>query len=224
MENKGKFFRVAAVCALMLCFLPLNAQTSGRFDNKYYMSAWGALGYANLLHGNFAVPNLVPKTSAVGGVGGLLGVGFEYNHKRFILTFGAEFDYKLSNTLLKSNTGNEYFNMDVGQLIDSGTGLPVGPIGGANNPPLVGKPVVSGGMIDTEGDPFIMHYNFNKYIDTYHSMYVNIPLLMGAQFANRFYFLMGGKVGLHIQTTGYVNTAYTTLSILSKFMYKQNFL
>jgi len=211
MKNKGNFFRGAALCALMLCFLPLNAQNSGQFDNKYYMSAWGALGYANLLHGNFASPTIIPKTTAAGGVGGLLGVGFEYNYKKFILTFGAEFDYKLSNTVLTSNNHKGGFRMDIGEIVMD---------------PVTGKPIVVGGMWDTEFFPnapypsqFVMRYDFNKYVDTYHSMYVNVPLLMGAQFANRFYFLMGGKVGLHIKTIGSVNTAYKTSGIYPEFIH-----
>jgi len=230
MKNKGKFLREIVVCALILCFLPINAQYMGRFDNKYYISMWGALGYANLIHGNFAVAaDAIPKTVAVGGVGGLLGVGFEYNHKRFILTFGAEFDYKLSNTMLKSNQKptdpfnylnpkNGGFRMDVGQIIDSGTGLPIDPITGLNNQQLVGEPIVQGGLKDTEGKPFVAHYLFDKYIDTYHSMYINIPLLMGAQFANKFYFLVGGKVGLHLGTTSYANTTYRTLSTYPQYL------
>ena len=204
---------MAALCALIFCFLPLNAQILGRFDNKYYVSAWGALGYANLVHGNFFIPDVVPKISAAGGVGGLLGVGFEYNHKRFILTFGAEFDYKLSNTIFKKGT-----HMDVGKIVDSETRKEIGTIGNADNPFLVGVPEVEGGVRDTEGELFVMHYNFKRYTDTYHSMYVNIPLLMGAQFANRFYFLMGGKVGLHIETMGYVSTAYRTTATYPRFI------
>ena len=214
MKNKGKFLRLAAVCALMLCLVPLNAQK--QYDNKYYISLWGAAGYANLMHGNFAVKDIIPKTSAVGGGGGLFGVGFEYNHKNFILTFGAEFDYKLSTTKFKSNYKRDIdfldkygapedlnydFRMTVGDIVKEADGTPI----------------VSGGMIDTEGDPFVMHYLFTKYTETYHSMYVNVPLLMGAQFASGFYFLMGGKVGLHMGTTSSVNSAYKTRGSYPQF-------
>ena len=220
MKNRGKFFRVAALCALMLCFLPLNAQNTKRFDNKYYISAWGALGYANLLHGDFYVPSSlnpynsgIPHTSAVGGAGGLLGVGFEYNHKRFILTFGAEFDYKLSITKAKD------FRMEVGEIVGSISGLPVNP-NDPLDPNIDGVPIIKPGtgMIDTEGDPFAMKFNFSNYRDIYHVMYVNFPLLMGAQFANRFYFLAGGKVGLYFGRESYVNTAYNTVGTYPQFI------
>lgn len=210
MKNKGKFLRLAAFCALMLCFLPLNVNAQGgRYDNKYYMSAWGALGYANLLHGDFYVPDVIPHISATGGVGGLLGVGFEYNHKRFILTFGAEFDYKMSVTKAKP------FHMKFGEIVRNDTYAPCSP---NDILPDGVKPVVVGGLLDTEGEAFVGDFRFDNYKDTYHVMYVNFPLLMGAQFANRFYFLTGAKVGLFFGRESYVKTSYETQGIYGQFI------
>jgi len=225
MKNKGKFFRLAALCALMLCFLPLNAQvSSGRYDNKYYMSAWGALGYANLLHGDFYVDGKispvpvggmrgVPHTIAAGGVGGLIGVGFEYNYRRFILTFGAEFDYKLSVTKAKP------FTMKIGEIVVRENDGTYTPWTDPNVPHPGGlKPIVINGMVDTEGDPYVGDFRFDNYKDMYHVTYVNFPLLMGAQFANRFYFLTGAKAGLYFGRESYVNTSYETQGIYGQFI------
>lgn len=194
MENKRNFFRIAAVFALILCFLPLKAQKAQRYDNKYYMSLWGALGYANLLHN-------VPGTTPLGGVGGLFGAGFEYNHKRFILTFGAEFDYKNTTTRIKDfypeyKTGLHH---ELGEVI------------------MINDKPVAYGVLDTEGDPFVMLFDFSKYKENYHTMYVNFPLLMGGQFKT-FYFLAGGKFGLFFGRESYTKTSYRTAGDYAKFI------
>jgi hypothetical protein len=69
-------------------------------------------------------------------------------------------------------------------------------------------------MIDTEGDPLVYTYDFShdKYRENYNIGYVNVPLMFGAQFSNKMYFLLGGKFGMcmfgnailksHVKTSG----------------------
>ncbi|MDR1542943.1 MAG: hypothetical protein LBS50_00750 [Prevotellaceae bacterium] len=209
--SKGKnLIKIAILTLLIINTLTAQSQV---YQNKYYLSFWGAGGYASILHKE------VPYIQAKGGIGGLLGLGFEYNHKRFVITTGVEFDFK------RSTSKYEDFAIYVGSIIDDGTGLEV-PL--HDNPnwykdislggyPFVGQPVINTNgvhMVNEEGDPFIMKYDFHGNKDVYNAGYINIPLLMGAKFDNGFYFLVGGKFGLNMFVNGFTNAPdYSTSAI-----------
>jgi hypothetical protein len=185
MSKSKKLIKIAITTLLIISSLSAQGQV---FNNKYYLSFWGAGGYASILHRD------IPYVKAVGGAGGLLGVGFEYNHKRFVITLGAEFDFKNSTSKFPKH------DLYVGEIYDSATGLEMANPDGRPNPnlPAIGQPEMKGGFIDTEGEDFVMEYHFDKAKDVYNVGYVNIPLLMGAKFDNGFYFLLGGKFGLNM--------------------------
>lgn len=85
---------VAVLTLTLLIWSPARAQVNN------YLMAWGAVGYSSFIHN-------VPYTTPLGGGGGLLGFGYELNYKKFIMNFGAEFDFKNSTTLRNK------FQMDV---------------------------------------------------------------------------------------------------------------
>lgn len=71
---------------LLMISALLGAQTSG------YFSLWGSAGYVQMFHDIPQVQDL-PKVYSINGAGGALGLGYEFHHKSFIATTGAEFSY-----------------------------------------------------------------------------------------------------------------------------------
>ncbi|MDR3326591.1 MAG: hypothetical protein LBT04_00390 [Prevotellaceae bacterium] len=183
MNQKTKFIGVSLIVAFSFFSV---SSSYAQYLNKYYLSFWGAVGYANLLHADIGsaelgLPNIY---KSIGGPGGLLGLGFEFQHRKFLLSVGAEFDFKNSTHKI------DRLRVELGEIVI-----------GANGKHYVN--VEQGGMIDKEGDPFVMRYDFDKYRDNYSIGYVNIPLMMGARFQS-IYFLAGGKFGLNV--LGFANT------------------
>ncbi|MDR0829062.1 MAG: hypothetical protein LBN95_02995 [Prevotellaceae bacterium] len=214
MNTSKTLIKIAMVALLIINSLAAQGQA---YNNKYYLSFWGAGGYASILHRE------IPYVQAQGGPGALLGVGFEYNHNRFVITFGAEFDWK--------NSTSKYLehSIYVGKIYDSATGNLMINADGSPNPnlPAIGKPVLAGGFKDSEDpdgapgfpDKFVMKYKFDKAKDVYNVGYVNIPLLMGAKFDNGFYFLLGGKFGLNMFAKAVSSTTdYATTAIYPEFI------
>ena len=207
MRQSIKLFCVVALVALCSQTM-VNAQHA----NKYYLSFWGAGGYANLLHGNIMSNDQESLVKPLGGVGGQLGLGFEYHYRRFMLALGAEFDYKLSVHKFKP------FITQVGAIVD-GQGNEI-MFEDIDNLPSGSMPAIKGGsgMIDTEGDAFAMQYDFSKYKDVYSIGYLNIPLKFGAKFTNGLYFLMGGKFGINVLGKAKTQAAYTTTGIYPTYV------
>lgn len=179
--------------------------------NKYYLNFWGAVGYANLLHEKVGQDDL-RLVQPLGGVGGLLGLGFEYHYKRFMVNIGVEFDLKNSfhkfkpfitqvGTIVDAN-GNEIMFEDIANL-------PAG-----NTPRILNGT----GMIDTDGDHFAMRYDFRSYSDTYTIGYLNVPLMLGAKYRTGLYFLAGGKFGLHMLGIAQTKAKYTTYGLYPQYM------
>ena len=71
----------------ILFFVTSSALVAQTQETHHYINVWGAGGYATIF-------NDVPYTKASGGPGALVGFGYELSHKRFLFSFGAEFDYK----------------------------------------------------------------------------------------------------------------------------------
>ncbi len=62
----------------------------------HHIAVWGGAGYSGLVHsplsGNYGADNAgIFDSKFIGGGGGILGVGYEYKYKRFILSVGPEF-------------------------------------------------------------------------------------------------------------------------------------
>lgn len=110
-----KLGMIAIVLAALVSVMPVSAATNKKKKHKskamtadeirrynqrrfdiHNVYVWGGAGYSALLHNNGTLTDGVNykgdfSTKLVGGGGGLLGVGYEYNYKRFILSVGPEF-------------------------------------------------------------------------------------------------------------------------------------
>lgn len=101
----------ALTLAALLIALPLSAQNRNNNDNSmiarystHYITVWGGAGYSGLLNnyptanggmnGFITNPNRyngVFNSKFVGGGGGMIGFGYEWQYKRFLLNVGPEF-------------------------------------------------------------------------------------------------------------------------------------
>ena len=73
--------------------LPAASKTSGRTAHSlHHISFWGGGGYSSML-------NAYQDSRAVGGGGGLIGLGYEYRYEHFIFDVGAE--YRMFSSLDK---------------------------------------------------------------------------------------------------------------------------
>lgn len=79
----------------LLFLLPL-ALFSVSAQSKHFIDTWGGVGYSSLYHN-------IENTKVSGGVGYSLGVGYEYNSNKFILSTGTEFMHLNSTTQLNSH-------------------------------------------------------------------------------------------------------------------------
>lgn len=68
---------------LLLAALAATLTANAARNDIHYISAWGGVGYSGLV-------NSYDSTKFIGGVGGMIGVGYEYHHKRFLLNTGIE--------------------------------------------------------------------------------------------------------------------------------------
>jgi len=156
--------------------------TAQNIKPVHSLNIWGLGGYSKLFIKNSEV------VSNLGGFGGILGVGYGYKYKHFILEIGLEFDYKSS--LSKYNDSK----MQVGKFIDENTGEEI-PLGTKITSTM--RPIVQDGFTHTDGGKFVMQYNFTGLQDLYRVCYINVPLRLGGTF-NGFYFLVGPKFGLNV--------------------------
>lgn len=73
------------------------------------------------------------------------------------------------------------------------------------------------GLVDSEGDQYDGHFNFHERQDVTNVGYVNVPLLFGGQF-NKFYFLVGAKLGLSVLTSSQINSFVKATGTYDKFI------
>lgn len=126
------------------------------------LSMWGGAGYSGLV-------NKYSDNKFVGGGGGLLGVGYEWHYKRFMLAIGPEF--RLFSSMDKINQS---------PIVVPGTGTSSDP---AVSPVLVGQK---------------KYYDFRNFTENQIVGQVMLPVMLGAQFDDTgvpLYFLVGAKVG-----------------------------
>ncbi len=158
----------------LLTFTISQSVHSQRIQTRHSIAVWAASGYANMIHDvELALP--------YGGIGGLMGLGYEFNHGLFILKTGGEFDFKHVQNNLKPFR-------------------------------------VEADMYDTEGDEVLFHYQFNRCVERYDIAYANIPVLLGIQFPNLYYFLAGGKFGIHLVGQARINSNLRTYGVYPQFI------
>jgi len=90
-----------------------------RFD-IHNLSIWGGAGYSALLHANQPYTNGLNYSGDftgkwLGGGGGLLGIGYEYNYRHFLLSVGPEFRLLSSMDALTFSAPYEVSNLQYGQ-------------------------------------------------------------------------------------------------------------
>ena len=127
------------------------------------LSMWGGAGYSGLV-------NSYDRTNSrfIGGGGGLVGVGYEWHYKKFMLTLGPEFR-------IFSSQDNVSF--------------------GAENPfSVVGTDPASQYVLPNQ----TKYYDFANFRETQAVGQIMLPIMAGAQFDEArvpVYFLAGAKVG-----------------------------
>lgn len=73
------------------------------------------------------------------------------------------------------------------------------------------------GMNDTEGDPFTMHYRFDRWRDNTQAVYVNVPFMLGFN-TGPFYMGVGAKVGFSLFAQGTSRLEYNTSATYDQFI------
>jgi hypothetical protein len=208
------------IISIFLCFIfqssSIFAQNEGTISS---FNMWFGAGYAGIMHPS--VDNIYAfkgmyidggKTGikAVGGYGGIVGLGYGVEHKHFLFSLGAEFDFK------KSTSKFDDFDMQVGEIIDINTGKVLA-IGTTITSDIM--PFVLGGFKDNDGigDQFAMQYKFSKFKDVYSIGYINIPLLFGGKFGT-FYFMVGGKFGINMFANAKTSSNHSSGGFYPQFM------
>lgn len=139
-------------------------------QKNQYIDVWGGAGYSFLHHG-------IDNTKVPGGIGYLLGAGYEYDVNQMMFIIGAEFSGLNSKTVLNGYTQDHDFPY----------------------------PYIANYNIT-------YHYSLINYQEKHGVGYLNIPLQVGMKF-NRYYALVGAKVGLNLfgssQTTSLLQTTAT---------------
>ena len=152
-----------------------NSKNSKKNNNKWAknkldlhqihnLSMWGGVGYSGLV-------NSYDRTNSrfIGGGGGLLGVGYEWHYKKFMLSLGPEFR-------IFSSQDNVSF--------------------GAENPfSVVGTNPASQYVLPGQ----TKYYDFANFRETQAVGQIMLPIMAGAQFVEDtpvpIYFLAGAKIG-----------------------------
>ena len=147
------------------------------------LSMWGGVGYSGLVN-NY---NNNGTSRFIGGGGGLIGVGYEWHYKKFMLSVGPEF------RLLSSKDKIPF------------TGEPDHPFSIAGTDPA--STVVLPGQTK--------YYEFSRFRETQIVGQIMLPIMAGAQFEDLdfpLYFLAGAKIGYTIAHS-YVQRGNLTTSI-----------
>lgn len=169
-------------CAVVMSFSAMAApakkkgSSAGRNTDLHYVAMWGGAGYSGLLN-NFSTVNFdsgsgVQNTfdpSFVGGGGGLIGVGYELHHRRFMFRIGPEF--RLFSSLDKLN----HYSLDAdGQKIPA-----------------------SYDVVRNDYSTMTQHYTFTNLRENQLVGQVMLPIMFGGNF-ERYYFLAGAKIGYNV--------------------------
>lgn len=161
-------------------------KSDARYNDMHLVHVWGGAGYSGLVNGaeSYNFHNTLFDPQFIGGGGGLLGVGYEYRFKKFMLTVGPEFRI--------------FSSQDNFRFLDE------------NGDPLA----LQGQRIEPMGlnYPMTQNYYFKNLHETQAVGQVMVPILFGANF-DKYYFLAGGKVGFTVmnswKTMGRLTTTIT---------------
>ncbi|MCL2414662.1 MAG: hypothetical protein FWC94_05345 [Bacteroidales bacterium] len=139
---------------LLISVQPVFSQ-HGRNSSSNSIALWTNAGYSSIM-------NHSPATRAIGGLGGAIGIGYEYRARSgFLLQTG--FELSLYNSVMRRN--------DTLHIVP---------------------------MIDTEGRAFDGLFSFENISSRQQLVNIGPTLMLGTQFQNNFYFLVGGKVKFNI--------------------------
>jgi len=149
----------AGISFLIFILLLVSVQTAftqhGRNNSSNSIALWTNAGYSSIM-------NHSPATRAIGGLGGAIGIGYEYRARSgFLLQTG--FELSLYNSLMRRN--------DTLHIVP---------------------------MVDTEGRAFDGLFSFENINSRQQLVNIGPTLMLGTQFQNNFYFLVGGKVKFNI--------------------------
>lgn len=145
------------------------------------LSMWGGLGYSGLVHKQYDgsilnQPNIVSAQSQFrGGAGGILGIGYEWHYKKFMLSIGPEFRIFSSQDKLKWSLNPDLQPYE-------------GPLAIAGSNPASAH-VLPGQTKYYDPMPFSENQAIGQ---------IMLPIMAGAQFNDLsvpLYFLAGVKVG-----------------------------
>ena len=175
-----------------------NSKNSKKNDNKWAknkldlhqihnLAMWGGVGYSGLV-------NSYDRSTSrfIGGGGGLVGVGYEWHYKKFMLKLGPEFR-------IFSSQDNVSF--------------------GAENPfQVVGTDPASQYVLPGQ----IKYYDFANFRETQAVGQIMLPIMAGAQFVEDtpvpIYFLAGAKIGYTV-LHNYTQRSSLTTSIHDRSAY-----
>lgn len=132
----------------------INAQQTGDGYNSY-IGVWGGGGYARLQHS-------INGTSVQGGLGALIGTGYQGSYDQWMFKLGAEFYYLNSATKINDYTESKDW------------------------------------LYVPKEHYITYNYGFESYKDKQSTGYINIPLMAGYRFNERFYLMVGAKYGLNL--------------------------
>lgn len=160
-------------------------KSEARYHDMHLVSFWGGVGYSGMVN-NYQGGTLYNATfdpQFIGGGGGLLGVGYEYHFKKFMLTVGPEF------RIFSSQDNFRFFDAD------------------GNTTPLQSL------RVEPYGLDYPMTQNYHLRLHESQAVgQVMVPILFGANF-DKYYFLAGGKIGYTIfntwRTAGRLTTTIT---------------
>ncbi len=150
-------------------------------NNNHWVKAHLGVGYGNLFHG-------IDNTKVPGGVEFGGGVGYEFNRDRLLLSIGAEFMYLGS----KTNLFDYVEHRDYQYLSRTEDGTPV---------------VESDGLSSI---PIYFNYNFLTYSEKHKLGMLNVPIQVGMTFSDRFYAMIGAKVGFALMANYDLNATVKT--------------
>ena len=153
-----KHLLIAGASALLLFFSGFRLQAQ---QPEHCIGVWGGGGYSALFHG-------ISNSKVPGGMGGNIGLGYEFHQKKLMFQGGFEFKCLGSRSSLHGY-GETYLSFY--PFLDEG-GLPL-------------------------YEEWLLFYKFADYRERQRFSYINIPLMFGMNFG-RYYAMAGAKTGLNL--------------------------
>ena len=176
---------IAIAIAVSLTLEAAPAKKSSKKGNPdlHGVTIWGGGGYSGIV-------NKTDNSKFIGGGGGLIGVGYEYQHKKFVLNIGPEF--RLFSSKDKMTQLDNPYTYDLTNQLWNGSSW-------------------------QSVDPVTKYYNFENFSERQLVGQLMVPILAGAQFDD-WYFMAGVKLGYTLlgnykHKTDYTTTAHDPLKL-----------